>query len=119
MAPPGFDNLFNKVKSATKHAADSTARQAKIAKLKMNLMTIQTEKSRHLQTIGIRTYEMYLQKKKLEGDGLLEQVRDELGQMSRIDAKIHELEEEIAQIQASAANVEVSDVTDEPDKDKD
>jgi hypothetical protein len=117
MAPPGFDNLFNKVKSATKHAADSTARQAKIAKLKMNLMTIQTEKSRHLQTIGIRTYEMYLRTKKLDGDGLLEQVRDELGQMSRIDAKIKELEEEIAQIQASAASVEVSDVTDENEKD--
>jgi hypothetical protein len=113
MAPPGFDNLINKVKSATKHAADSTARQAKIAKLKMNLMTIQTEKSRHLQTIGIRTHEMFNRIQKLDGDALLDLVRDELGQLSRIDVKMAEITAEIAQIQASANAVEVEDVTDE------
>jgi len=110
---PAFDNLFNKVKTATKQAANSTARQAKIAKLKMNLMTIQTEKSRHLQTVGIRAYDMHNKIQKLDGDSLLDQVRDELGQLARIDTKIADINAEIAQIQASATAVEVEDVTEE------
>jgi seryl-tRNA synthetase len=113
MAPPGFDNLINKVKSVTKQAADTTARQAKIVKLRMNLTTLQTEKSRHLQTIGIRVQEMYTSIQKLDGDSLYEKVKDELAQLSRIDTKIGELEAEIAQIQASANAVEVSDVTED------
>jgi len=117
MAPSGFDSIFNKVKSVTKHAADSTARQAKIAKLKMNLLTLQTEKSRHFQTIGIRAHDMFGRLQKLDGQILLEQVKGELEQLERIDNKVRELEEEVASIQASAGAVEVSDVTDqEPPK---
>ena len=108
---PSFDNIFNKVKTVTKKAADSTAKQAKVAKLKMNTMTLQTEKSRHLQTIGARTYAIYLEKHQLDGQSLLDQIKEEFEQVERIDRKILEIEEQIADIQT--AHVEVSDVTEE------
>jgi hypothetical protein len=108
---PNFDNIFNKVKTVTKKAADGAGKQAKVAKLKMNTMTLQTEKSRHLQTIGARTYSIYLEKHELDGQSLFEQIKEEFDQVERIDRKILEIEEQIAEIQA--AHVEVSDVTEE------
>jgi hypothetical protein len=111
MSPSGFDNLFSKVKSVTKQAADTTARQAKLAKLKMNLLTLQTEKSRHYQTIGIRTHDMYGRLQRIDGQVLLDQVQEDLAQLARIDQRVLELEEEVAAVQASANQVEVADVT--------
>lgn len=111
MSPSAFDNFFQKVKSATKQAADTTAKQAKIAKFRMNLMTLQTEKSRYLQTIGIRVYSMYSQSKKLDQGNLLSEVKDDLGNIERIDARIVEIEENIAELQSKEAELEVKDVT--------
>jgi len=111
MSPSAFDNFLQKVKSATKQAADTTAKQAKIAKFRMNLMTLTTEKSRYLQTIGIRVYSMYIQSKKLDQGNLLEQVKDDLGNIERIDARIEEIEENIAELQSKEAELEVKDVT--------
>jgi hypothetical protein len=111
MSPSAFDNFFQKVKSATKQAADTTAKQAKIAKFRMNLMTLQTEKSRYLQTIGIRVYSMYSQSKKLDQGNLLGEVKDDLGNIERIDARIGEIEENIAELQSKEAELEVKDVT--------
>jgi hypothetical protein len=112
---PGFENIFNKVKSVTKQAADTTAKQAKIAKVKMNLMTLQTEKSRHLQTVGIRTYSIYSQHQKIDGQALFEQIKEEFLQIDRIDGRIKELEAQIAEIHASGAQVDVADITDHTD----
>lgn len=106
---PAFDNLFNKVKAVTKDAADKTNKAAKIAKLKMNIMTLQTEKSRHLNTIGVRAHALFVEQKNL--DGLYERVKDELSQIERTEHKIKEIEAEIAELQANT--VDVSDVTDD------
>lgn len=111
MSPSAFDNFFQKVKSATKQAADTTAKQAKIAKFRMNLMTLQSEKSRYLQTIGIRVYSMYTQTQKLDQGNLLGEVKDDLGNIERIDARIAELEENIAELKSKEAELEVKDVT--------
>jgi hypothetical protein len=54
MTAPDFGNLFDKVKSATKQAADQTSRLARVAKLKANVLSLNSEKERHLKTIGVR-----------------------------------------------------------------
>ncbi|PWU01953.1 MAG: hypothetical protein C5B53_02265 [Candidatus Melainabacteria bacterium] len=111
MPPSAFDNFFQKVKSATKQAADNTAKQAKIAKYRMNLMTLQTEKSRFLQTVGIRVYTMFLQNSRILGDQLFDQVKDDLGNIERIDVRMQELEENIAELKSKDAELEIKDVT--------
>src|SRR6516164_9158277 len=111
MTPSAFENIFNKVKTVTKQAADTTAKQAKIAKFRMNLMTLQTEKSRLLQTIGARVHYMYSEKKALDAGELIEQIKDELGNIERIDIRVQEIEQQIAELQAKDANIEVTDVT--------
>ncbi len=103
--------LFNKVKAVTKQAADTTAKQAKLAKFRMNLMTLQTEKSRFLQTIGSRLYFMYAQSKSIDTPLLLEQIQDELHQIERIDIRMEEIEENIAELQSKDAELEIKDVT--------
>jgi hypothetical protein len=115
MPPSAFDNFFNKVKTATKQAATTTAKQAKIAKYRMNLMTLQTEKSRYLQTVGIRVYTMFLQNRRILADQLFDQVKDDLGNIERIDEHMQELEENIAELKSKEAELEVKDVTSEPE----
>ena len=111
MAP--FDNLFNKVKSATRQAADQTSRAAKVAKLKMNVVTLNSEKNKHLQTIGLRVYTLYSENNAIDGNVLKDKVRDEISQIDRIDEKIRELESEISDLQSHTQHVDVADVTDE------
>jgi hypothetical protein len=120
MTPSTFENIFNKVKSVTKQAANTTAKQAKLAKYRLNLMTLQTEKGRFLQTIGIQVHSMYSRTKTLDPDILLEQITTELGNIERIDRKSSEIEEQIAELQARDLNVEVRDITNaSPDQDPD
>lgn len=78
----------------------------------MNLMTLQTEKSRYLQTVGIRVYSMYLNKKSLDASRLFDEVKDDLGNIERIDLRMQEIEENIAELQSKQAEIEVKDVTD-------
>jgi hypothetical protein len=111
MPPSAFDNFFQRVKSATKQAADTTAKQAKIAKYRMNMMTLQTEKSRYLQTVGIRVYTMFLENRRILGDQLFDQVKDDLGNIERIDVRMQELEENIAELKSKEAELEIKDVT--------
>lgn len=114
--PPAFDNLVNKVKSVTKQAADSTAKIAKIGKLKTNVMTLKSEKGRHLSTIGLRAYTLFTENNKIDGVALQEKVRDEIAQIERIESRIREIESEIADLQASTQHVDVTDVTEEEKK---
>ncbi|MCC6978430.1 MAG: hypothetical protein IT343_08915 [Candidatus Melainabacteria bacterium] len=106
---PSFDNFFSKVKDAAKDAADKTGKQAKIAKLRINIKTLDMEKNRHFQTIGLRTFILWTESRSL--DGLVDRVHDELTQIERAEARIKELEEEISEIHAGS--VDVSDVTEE------
>lgn len=107
-----FDNLFNKVKTVTKQAADTTGRQVKKVKLQTNIMTLNTEKSRHLTSIGTRTYLLFSETNDIDGKALLERVRDDIAQIERIDSRIREIESEIADLNASTQHVDVEDVTD-------
>jgi hypothetical protein len=111
MTPPDLGNILNKVKSATKQAADQTSRLAKIAKLKTNVLTLNAEKDRHLKTIGIRAYILFKDEKSKDGAELMDRVKDELAQIERIETKISELNVEIADLQAGNAHVDVTDVT--------
>ena len=113
MSPnPNFDNLINKVKNVTKQAADTTGRQVKKVKLQTNIMTLNTEKSRHLTTIGTRAYTLFTETNAIDGKDLLDKIRDEIAQIERIDSRIRELESEIADLSASTQHVDVDDVTD-------
>jgi hypothetical protein len=114
MTPSSFDNFFQKVKTSAKQAADTTAKQAKIAKFRMNLMTLHTEKSRYLQTIGVRVYSMYSQTKTLDPGRLFDEVKDDLGNIERIDIRVQEIEENIAELKSKDAELEIKDVTEAP-----
>lgn len=74
-------------------------------------MTLQTEKSRFLQTVGIRVYTMFLQNSRILGDQLFDQVKDDLGNIERIDVRMQELEENIAELKSKDAELEIKDVT--------
>lgn len=115
---PNFDNLVNKGKGFLKQAADQTTRIAKIGKLNTNVMTLRSEKGRHLQTIGLRTYTLFTENNKIDGIVLQEKVRDEIAQIERIEGRVKELEEEIAELRANT-HVDVTDVTDDDDDEED
>jgi hypothetical protein len=106
-----FDNLFNKVKTVTKNAADTTGRQVKKVKLQTNIMTLNTEKSRHLTSIGTRTYALFSESGGIDGKALLDKIRDDIAQIERIDSRVREIESEIADLSASTQHVDVEDVT--------
>lgn len=112
----GLDNIFNKVKEATKQAADQTNRAAKAAKLKMTVMSLTSEKTQHLQTIGQRTFTLYVENSTIDGRVLQEKINEELSQITRIDTRIRELEAEIADIQSNAQHVDITDVTSKSDR---
>lgn len=112
MTAPDFGNLFNKVKSTAKQAADQTSRLAKVAKLKANVLSLNSEKERHLKTIGIRAVILFSDEKSTDGEELKSRVRDELAQITRINERIQELNDQISELQAGAPDVEVEDVTD-------
>jgi hypothetical protein len=104
MTPSSFDNIFSKFKESTKHAADQMSKAAKAAKLRMEIMTLSGEKTRHLQTIGVRAYNIYKDNRNLEGakslsvEKLYEQTKAELVQIERIDERIDDLEKQIITI---------------------
>jgi cell division protein FtsB len=108
-----FDNLINKFKDRTKQAADQMSKAAKIAKLKMDILTLVGEKTRHLQTIGQCTYAMFCDNGVIDGTNLVEETRGELSQIERIEARIRELEAQIADLQALVQQLDVKDVTEE------
>lgn len=106
----GGSGFFDKMKEMTKQAATETNKAAKAAKLKMTVMSLNTEKNRHLQTIGQRTYTLYVENQSIDGRLLQEKTLEELNQIDRIEERIKELESEIADIQA-AQHINVTDVT--------
>jgi len=125
MNPMAFDNLINKFKQSTKQAADQMGKATKIARLKMDIMTLAGEKTRYLQTIGERTYELFSESSDLDGSALKEKIRNELNQIERIEGRVRDLENQIADLQAmvqgEGADVtdatEVKDVSDAPASD--
>ena len=112
MAPnPNFDKIFSKAKSAGKQAADQVGRQAKKVKLQTNIMTLKTERGRHITTIGNRTFALFSETNAIDGKTLLDRIRDEIAQIERIDGQVRDIESEIADLNASTQHVDVQDVT--------
>lgn len=108
-----FDNLISKFKQSTKQAADQMGKATKIARLKMDIMTLAGEKTRYLQTIGERTYELFTESSELDGAALKEKIRNELNQIERIEGRVRDLENQIADLQAMVQEGETApDVTD-------
>lgn len=116
---PKFDNIFDKVKSAAGKVADQTNKAAKLGKLKMNVVTLNSEKNKHLQAIGLRVYTLLEENSAIDGNVLKEKIKDEMSSIERIDGKLKEIEEEIADLQTNTQHVDVDDVTDDEDEDHD
>lgn len=113
-----FDNIFDKVKSAAGKVADQTNRAAKIGKLKMNAVTLTNEKNKHLQAIGLRVYTLLEENNAIDGNVLKEKIKDEISQIERIDDKIRDIHEEIADLQSHSQHVDVDDVTDDDEEEE-
>lgn len=107
--PPGIDNFINKFKSSTKQAADQMQRTAKVAKLKMDIMALQAERSKQMQTIGERTYNLYREVANIDGPALVDRIRQEIAQIERIDGRVKDMENQIAELQAVGANADIVD----------
>lgn len=108
---PPFENLFDKAKNIGKQISDQTGRAARTGKLKMNVVSLNSEKNKHLQTIGLRVYTLYKENNAVDGNVLKEKVKEEINQITRIDEKIQEIEAEIADLQSDSQHVDVTDVT--------
>lgn len=112
-----FDNIFDKVKSAAGKVADQTNRAAKLGKLKMNVVTLNSEKNKHLQAIGLRVYTLLEENSAIDGNVIKEKIKDEMSSIERIDDRIKQIEEEIADLQTNSQHVDVDDVTGDDEAD--
>ncbi len=114
-----FENIFDKVKSAAGKVADETNRAAKKGKLKLNVVTLTSEKNKHLQAIGLRVYTLLEENSAIEGNVLKDKIKDEIAQIQRIDEKIKQIEEDIDDLQTHSQHVDIDDVTDEDEESAD
>jgi hypothetical protein len=109
-----MSGFLDKVKKVGKQATDQGAKLVKIGKLKTNILTLNSEKDRHLKTIGLRAYTLFGENRKIDGVVLQEKIRDEITQIERIEGKIREHEAEVTELQTAAGpHVDVTDVTEE------
>ena len=104
-------SLFDKAKNIAKQVSSQTSKAAKSSKLKLNVVSLTSEKKKHLETIGQRVCSLINQGSAIDSSILRDTVSDEMSQINRIDERIKELESEIADIQASGDSVDVKDVT--------
>ena len=111
MSPPSFDNIINKFKSSTKQAADQMGKATKIARIKMDIMTLAGERTRYCQTIGERVYALFSESAGLAEAVLRERVRHEFTQIERIDGRVRDLENQIADLQAMVQDTDVAEAT--------
>lgn len=111
-------NIFDKVKSAAGKVADETNRAAKKGKLKLNVVTLTSEKNKHLQTIGLRVYTLLEENSAIDGNVIKEKIKDEINQIQRIDDKIKQIEEDLEDLQSNSQHVDIDDVTDEDEEEE-
>lgn len=117
MSGPSFNDFINKFKERSKQAADQMGKAAKIAKLKMDIMTLTGERGRYLQYVGNKAYTLFCETHGLNEEALLDRVRGDLTHIERIDQRMAEIEEQVKDLQAIIQNVEITDVTN-PDQEK-
>jgi hypothetical protein len=123
MTSSPFGNLFDKLKSSTKQAADQMKVAGKIAGLKVERSTQKAERERLLKEIGARTFSIFSKTKSLDLQTLEEEIINELRHIERIDKRIEEIEVEIEALQKELAPhakdvvVEADDVHEAEDED--
>lgn len=106
-----FENLFDKAKNVAKQVSDQTSKAAKVSKLKLNVVSLTSEKKKHLETIGQKVCSLLNQGSAIDSSILKDNVSDEISQINRIEERIKELESEINDLQANSDSVDVKDVT--------
>ncbi len=121
-----LDNLINKFKASTKQAADQMSKAARVARIKMDIMTLTGERRKELQEIGASAHELYKSAQKIDGSSLVRTVADNLSNIERIDKRVEELEGEIKDLQqqmkhtnGAEADITDAEVTEVKPKDKD
>src|SRR5579864_941523 len=103
MVEKNFTEILSKVKSATKQAADATVRQAKIARLRLDLMALHGEKGKHLQSIGNYLYTLYKEKASFDNTSIFTPLISELASIESIERRIEAIEAQIEDLQKNAA----------------
>jgi len=104
-----ISGIFNKVKTATQQMADATVRKAKIARLRFDIMTLHSERARHLQNIGNHIFSLYKQQAFFDQAKLFAEIDPDLIEIESLDRRVEAVE---AQLQAQQAdNIEVKDIT--------
>lgn len=107
-----FGNIFDKLKSSTKQAADQMKLAGRIAGLKVERTTQKAERERLLKEIGSKTFSIYSKSKSLDAPTLEEEIINELNHIERIDKRMVEIEEEIAQLQSEIMHTDGKEVVD-------
>ncbi len=116
MTSSPFGNIFDKLKSSTKQAADQMKIAGKIAGLKVERSTQKAERERLLKEIGSKTFSIFTKHKNLDSQTLEEEIINELRHIERIDKRMLEIEEEIGNLQQeilkSGGKVEIVEAED-------
>jgi hypothetical protein len=107
-----FGNIFDKLKSSTKQAADQMKLAGRIAGLKVERSTQKAERERLLKEIGSKTFSIYSKTKSLDSATLEEEIINELNHIDRIDKRMVEIEEEISQLQSEILHTDGKEVVD-------
>ncbi len=109
MVDNNLTGIFNKVKMATQQVADATVRQAKIARLRFDLMALHSEKAKHLQNIGSHLLSLYKQQAFFDQAKLFAELDPDIMAIESLDKRAEAIE---AQLQAHQADeIEVKDIT--------
>jgi len=99
MTSSPFGNIFDKLKSSTKQAADQMKLAGRIAGLKVERSTQKAERERLLKEIGSKTFSVFSKNRTLDKTALEEELTNELHHIERIDKRLLEIEDEIAELQ--------------------
>ena len=109
MPENNLGNLFNKVKTVTKQAADATAKHAKLTRLRLKLMTLHSNRNQRLQNIGTWIFSFHKQGKKFDQGVLGLELKDDIAAVEEMDKQVEAIEAQIQAIEENA--ISVKDVT--------
>lgn len=114
MTPPSpFDKFVDKFKTGTKVAGQQAKLVGRITGLGVEKQTQKTERDRLLKEIGTKTYGVFKKSKAMDSAQLMEEIVSELNHLERIEARLEEIDVEIAQLRAEyAARNEGKEVVD-------
>jgi hypothetical protein len=107
-----FGNIFDKIKSSTKTAADQMKTAGRIAALRVERSTQKAERQRLLTEIGSKTFSIFSKTKSLDPKTLEDEIINELKHIERIDTRLEEVEAEIETLKHELMRSGAKDVVD-------